>query len=48
VKKYDLFVLEVLKAWTSARHRRIKTIHHQGERKFVVDGKTIALKSKMR
>jgi flavin reductase (DIM6/NTAB) family NADH-FMN oxidoreductase RutF len=48
VNKYDLFVLEVLKAWTSAPHKRIKTIHHQGEGKFVVDGKTITLKSKMR
>jgi flavin reductase (DIM6/NTAB) family NADH-FMN oxidoreductase RutF len=48
VNKYDLFVLEVLKAWTHAPHKNVKTIHHQGRGTFVVDGKTIVLKSKMR
>ena len=48
VNKYNLFVLEVLKAWTSAPHKKVKTIHHQGYGTFVVDGKTIILKSKMR
>jgi len=48
VNSYDLFVLEVLKAWTSTPHKRVKTIHHQGYGSFVVDGKIITLKSKMR
>ncbi len=48
VPKYDLFVLEVLKAWTSSTHETIKTIHHQGLGKFVVDGEIITLQSKMR
>ena len=48
VNKYNLFVLEVLKAWIDPRQRSPKTIHHHGYGKFVVDGSVIKLKSKMR
>jgi flavin reductase (DIM6/NTAB) family NADH-FMN oxidoreductase RutF len=48
VQKYDLFVLEVVKAWTDPKQSNPKMIHHQGYGKFAVDGKTIRLKSKMR
>ena len=48
VSKYDLFILEVVKAWTDPKQKRPKTIHHQGYGKFAVDGETIRLKSKMR
>jgi flavin reductase (DIM6/NTAB) family NADH-FMN oxidoreductase RutF len=48
VNKYDLFVLEVLKAWTDPKQKGVKTIHHQGYGTFVVDGETIKLKSRMR
>jgi flavin reductase (DIM6/NTAB) family NADH-FMN oxidoreductase RutF len=48
VSKYNLFVLEVLKAWTDPRRRNPKTIHHHGYGKFVVDGETFMLKSRMR
>jgi len=48
VDKYNLFVLEVVKAWTDPKQKRPKTIHHHGYGNFVVDGKTITLKSKMR
>jgi len=48
VNRYNLFILEVLKAWTDPAQKNPKTIHHQGYGKFVVDGKTISLKSKMR
>jgi flavin reductase (DIM6/NTAB) family NADH-FMN oxidoreductase RutF len=48
VKKYNLFILEVLKAWTKPALRNSKTIHHRGYGKFVVDGETIRLKSSMR
>ena len=47
VNKYNLFVLEVLKAWTDPAQKRPKTIHHHGYGTFVVDGKAIKLKSKM-
>jgi flavin reductase (DIM6/NTAB) family NADH-FMN oxidoreductase RutF len=47
VHKYNLFVLEVVRAWTDPKQKRPKTIHHHGYGNFVVDGKTITLKSKM-
>jgi len=48
VKKYNLLILEVLKAWTDPAQKNPKTIHHHGYGKFVVDGETIKLKSNMR
>jgi hypothetical protein len=47
VNRYCLFVLEGLKAWIDPGQENPKTIHHQGLGKFVVDGETIELKSKM-
>jgi flavin reductase (DIM6/NTAB) family NADH-FMN oxidoreductase RutF len=47
VNKYNLFVLEVLKAWTDPARKDPKTIHHRGYGRFAVDGETIQLKSKM-
>lgn len=47
-KKYDLFVLEVVKSWTNPSLKNLKTIHHHGYGRFVVDGERIMLKSKMR
>lgn len=48
VNKYNLFILEVLKAWIDPAQKKPKTIHHHGYGTFVVDGATIKLKSKMR
>jgi flavin reductase (DIM6/NTAB) family NADH-FMN oxidoreductase RutF len=48
VAKYNLFVLEVLKAWIDPAQKHPKTIHHQGYGRFVVDGPSITLASKMR
>ena len=48
VNKYNLFILEVLKAWIDPTQRNPKTIHHRGYGTFVVDGQTIKLKSRMR
>ena len=48
VNQYNLFVLEVLQAWTDPTQRNPQTIHHHGYGTFVVDGATIKLKSKMR
>ena len=48
VNKFNIFVLEVLKAWTDPDQKYPKTIHHHGYGTFVVDGETIELKSKMR
>jgi flavin reductase (DIM6/NTAB) family NADH-FMN oxidoreductase RutF len=48
VNKYNLFVLEVVKGWIDRAKENAKTIHHHGYGKFVVDGETLMLKSKMR
>jgi len=48
VNKYNLFILEVLKAWMDPARKNPKTIHHHGYGRFVVDGEAIKLKSKMR
>lgn len=48
VESYNMFVLEVVKAWIDPAQHEPKTIHHRGYGKFAVDGETITLKSKMR
>ena len=47
VNRYCLFVLEGVKAWIDPGQKNPKTIHHQGFGRFIVDGETIELKSKM-
>ncbi|PNG28046.1 flavin reductase family protein [Methylocella silvestris] len=48
MRQYNLFILEVLKAWRDPAQKQPKTIHHHGYGRFVVDGETIKLKSKKR
>jgi len=47
VNKFNLFVLQVLKAWSDPAQKNPKTIHHHGYGRFVVDGERIRLKSRM-
>jgi flavin reductase (DIM6/NTAB) family NADH-FMN oxidoreductase RutF len=47
VNKHNLFVLEVVKAWTDPAQKNPKTIHHHGYGRFAVDGEMIKLKSKI-
>jgi flavin reductase (DIM6/NTAB) family NADH-FMN oxidoreductase RutF len=47
VAKFQLFVLEVLKAWTDPAQKNPKTLHHRGYGRFAVDGDVIKLKSRM-
>ncbi len=46
--KYNFFVLEVLKAWIDPSMKNPRTIHHQGNGNFIVDGKKIKLRSGMK
>jgi flavin reductase (DIM6/NTAB) family NADH-FMN oxidoreductase RutF len=48
VNRYNLFILEVLAAWIDPAQKNSRTIHHCGYGTFVVDGRKIRLKSKMR
>ena len=47
VNRYNLFILEGVKAWIDPKQKSPKTIHHRGYGTFVVDGETIKLRSKM-
>jgi flavin reductase (DIM6/NTAB) family NADH-FMN oxidoreductase RutF len=46
--KYNFFVLEVIKAWIDPSRKHPRTIHHMGRGVFMVAGKTIKLRSKMK
>jgi len=48
VNDYNLFILEVVHAWTDPRQKNPKTIHHRGNGVFAVDGAVIRLKSRMK
>jgi len=48
VPQYNLFILEVIKAWIDPRKEHPQTIHHLGEGAFMVAGETIHLPSKMK
>lgn len=45
VNKFDLFVLEVVKAWINPAYKDPRTIHHRGFGEFVVDGEILKFKS---
>lgn len=47
VNEYNLFILEVVKAWTDEKQQNPKTIHHCGYGEFVIDGRKIKLPSRM-
>jgi flavin reductase (DIM6/NTAB) family NADH-FMN oxidoreductase RutF len=46
--QYNLFILEVLKAWINPSKKNPRTIHHLGKGYFMVAGRTIKLPSKMK
>jgi flavin reductase (DIM6/NTAB) family NADH-FMN oxidoreductase RutF len=47
VSRYNLFVLEVLKAWIDPAQKNPRTIHHHGHGRFTVDGEMLRLRSRM-
>lgn len=47
-RQYNLFILEVLKAWIERPKRDWRTIHHRGKGVFMVAGETIRLPSRMK
>jgi flavin reductase (DIM6/NTAB) family NADH-FMN oxidoreductase RutF len=48
VNRYCLFILEVLKAWIDPARKNPRTLHHMGRGAFMVAGKTIKLRSRMK
>jgi len=48
IKKYSLFVLEVVKAHAATRPKHPKTIHYQGDGQFMVAGGQLNLRRKFK
>ena len=48
VRKYGIFILEVVKAWRDPRQKAAKMFHHRGYGEFAIDGRIVRLPSKMR
>lgn len=48
VNRYNMFVLECVKAWENPKLAQAKTLHHQGYGRFALDGEVIKVKSKMK
>jgi flavin reductase (DIM6/NTAB) family NADH-FMN oxidoreductase RutF len=46
--KYCFFVVEVVKTWINSAVKNPWTIHHLGKEDFMVAGKRIKIKSKMK
>jgi flavin reductase (DIM6/NTAB) family NADH-FMN oxidoreductase RutF len=47
VRKYCLFILEVVKAWVDPAQKNPRMLHHRGEGVFAVDGRVVKLPSRM-
>lgn len=47
VSKYNIVILEGVKAWIDPRRKEQRRIHANGDGTFVVDGRTLDLKRKM-
>jgi flavin reductase (DIM6/NTAB) family NADH-FMN oxidoreductase RutF len=45
VPRYELFVLEVVRAWGRRARQAARTLHHRGNGVFVIDGEVIRLES---
>ena len=45
VNRYNLFVVEVVRAWADPAWKSAKTLHHRGYGEFAVDGDILRLKS---
>ncbi|MGH8119120.1 MAG: hypothetical protein ACRESK_00740 [Gammaproteobacteria bacterium] len=44
--KYNLFILEVVKAWIDAPRKRLRTFHHMGGGRLMVAGRVMTLPSR--
>jgi flavin reductase (DIM6/NTAB) family NADH-FMN oxidoreductase RutF len=48
VARYNLFVLQVIKAWRDPSPKRLQTFHHLGRGRFMLAGATRVLRSRMK
>ena len=47
VDKYSLFILEAVRIWTDPKRKERRTMHHNGDGTFTVDGRIINLQDRM-
>ncbi|MDR0534725.1 MAG: flavin reductase family protein [Verrucomicrobiales bacterium] len=47
IKKYNIFILDAVRAWIDPKRKERRTFHANGDGTFRVDGRTINLKKKM-
>jgi flavin reductase (DIM6/NTAB) family NADH-FMN oxidoreductase RutF len=47
VERYNLFILEAVGLWVDPDRKERRTLHHNGDGTFTVDGRTIDLRSRM-
>ncbi|OQA57536.1 MAG: Flavoredoxin [Candidatus Omnitrophica bacterium ADurb.Bin277] len=47
-ERYNLFILEVVKAWADSRIKNPRMIHHRGKDLFAISGKTLRIASGMK
>lgn len=45
--KYNLFVVEAVRAWVNRNRREQRIFHHKGDGTFSLDGRTIDMKARM-
>jgi hypothetical protein len=48
VNRYNLFVVEVVRAWIAPGTKNPRTLHHRGRGVFTLAGETIKLPSRMK
>ncbi|HOE68531.1 MAG TPA: flavin reductase family protein [Candidatus Omnitrophota bacterium] len=46
--RYNLFILEVIRAWIDPRVKNPGTLHHRGKDIFMLSGKTVRIPSRMK
>jgi flavin reductase (DIM6/NTAB) family NADH-FMN oxidoreductase RutF len=47
VEKYSLFILRAVRIWIDPERKERRTMHHNGDGTFTVDGRTINLQKRM-
>lgn len=47
VRKYCLFIMEVVHIWVDPKRKERRKLHHNGDGTFVVDGRKLNLKKRM-
>jgi flavin reductase (DIM6/NTAB) family NADH-FMN oxidoreductase RutF len=47
VGKYGLFILEAVAIWVDDKRKERRTLHHNGDGTFTVDGRTLDLRKRM-